>query len=78
LHHDRRDVAMIEVRRLGPQIGAEIHGVDVRKLDDAGFAAIYRAWLDSNVLVVPVSSSRSRISSAIAAGSGSCTRIRRR
>src|SRR5207245_9716547 len=44
---------MIEVRRLGPQIGAEIHGVDVRKLDDAGFAAIYRAWLDSNVLVVP-------------------------
>src|SRR6266850_1226707 len=44
---------MIEVRRLGEQIGAEIHGVDVRKLDDAGFAAIYRAWLDSNVLVVP-------------------------
>ena len=44
---------MIEVRRLGPQIGAEIHGVDVRKLDDAGFAVIYRAWLDSTVLVVP-------------------------
>ena len=44
---------MIEVRRLGPQIGAEIRGVDVRTLDDAGFAAIYRVWLDSNVLVVP-------------------------
>src|SRR5438445_12373819 len=44
---------MIEVRRLGPQIGAEIHGVDVRKLDDAGFATIYRAWLDSSGLVVP-------------------------
>src|SRR5215510_14914835 len=44
---------MIEVRRLGPQIGAEIHGVDVKTLDDAGFATIYRAWLDSNVLVVP-------------------------
>ena len=29
---------MIEVRRLGPQIGAEILGVDVRTLDDAGFA----------------------------------------
>ena len=43
----------IEVRRLGPQIGAEIHGVDVRTLDDAGFAVIYRAWLDHNVLVVP-------------------------
>src|SRR6185369_5442149 len=46
-------VAMIEVRRLGPQIGAEIHGVDVKTLDDAGFATIYRAWLDANVLVVP-------------------------
>jgi taurine dioxygenase len=44
---------MIEVRRLGPQIGAEIHGVDVSKLDDTTFAEIYRAWLDSNVLVVP-------------------------
>jgi len=44
---------MIEVRRLGQQIGAEITGVDVKTLDDAGFATIYRAWLDSNVLVVP-------------------------
>src|SRR5215510_5551404 len=43
---------MIEVRRLGSQIGSEVRGVDVTKLDDAGFAAIYRAWLDSNVLVV--------------------------
>jgi taurine dioxygenase len=31
---------MIEVRRLGKQIGAEILGVDVRKLDDAGFAQV--------------------------------------
>ena len=44
---------MIEIRRLGPQIGAEIHGVDVKALDDAGFAAIYRAWLDHNVVVIP-------------------------
>src|SRR5712692_280544 len=44
--------AMIEVRRMGPQIGAEVQGVDVRTLDDASFAVIYRAWLDSNVLVV--------------------------
>jgi taurine dioxygenase len=44
---------MIEVRCLGQQIGAEVRGVDVKTLDDAGFAAIYRAWLDSNVLVVP-------------------------
>ncbi len=44
---------MIQVRRLGPQIGAEIHGVDVKTLDDAAFAEIYRAWLDANVVVVP-------------------------
>jgi len=44
---------MIEVRRLGPQIGAAIHGVDVKTIDDAGFAVIYRAWLDHNVVVVP-------------------------
>ena len=44
---------MIEIRRLGPQIGAEIHGVDVRTLDETAFATIYRAWLDHNVVVVP-------------------------
>ena len=44
---------MIEVRRLGPQVGAEICGVDVKTLDATGFAVIYRAWLDSNVVVVP-------------------------
>ncbi len=44
---------MIEVRRLGPQIGAEIQGVDVKALDDASFGMIYRAWLDCNVVVVP-------------------------
>jgi taurine dioxygenase len=44
---------MIAVKRLGPQIGAEIHGVDVKTLDDAGFAEIYRAWLDHNVVVLP-------------------------
>jgi len=42
----------VQVRRLGPQIGAEIHGIDVKTLDDASFAAIYRAWLDYNVVVV--------------------------
>jgi taurine dioxygenase len=43
---------MIQVRPLG-QIGAEVSGVDVKTLDDASFAVIYRAWLDSNVVVVP-------------------------
>jgi taurine dioxygenase len=43
---------MIEVRRLGSQIGVEVAGVDVKALDDATFATMYRAWLDGNVLVV--------------------------
>jgi taurine dioxygenase len=43
----------MEICPLGPQIGVEVRGVDVKALDDAGFAAIYRAWLDHNVAVVP-------------------------
>jgi taurine dioxygenase len=43
---------MIEIRRMGPQIGAEITGVDVKAMDDATFAAIYRTWLDCNVIAV--------------------------
>jgi taurine dioxygenase len=43
----------MEVVKLGPRIGAEIRGVDVKALDDAAFALIYQAWLDHNVIVVP-------------------------
>jgi len=43
---------MVEIRRLGPQIGVEVRGVDVKTLDDSGFAPIYQAWLDCNILVV--------------------------
>ena len=43
---------MLEVTRMGPRIGAAIRGVDVRTLDDAGFAPIYQAWLDYNVIAV--------------------------
>jgi taurine dioxygenase len=43
---------MIEIRRLGEQIGAEIVGVDVKTMDDETFAQIYRAWLDYNVVAV--------------------------
>ena len=42
----------MEVRRLGEQIGAEITGVDVKRLDAAGFERIYRAWLDYNIVAV--------------------------
>jgi taurine dioxygenase len=43
---------MIQIRQLGPRIGVEVSGVDVRTLDDAGFATLYQAWLDANVMVV--------------------------
>jgi alpha-ketoglutarate-dependent taurine dioxygenase len=50
--HVREKATMVQIRRMGPQIGVEVSGVDVRTLDDAGFAPIYQAWLDHNVLVV--------------------------
>lgn len=43
---------MMEIRPLGPQIGVEVRGVDVKTLDAAEFARMYRAWLDRNILVV--------------------------
>jgi taurine dioxygenase len=43
---------MMQVRRLGEHIGAEITGVDITALDAAGFDRIYRAWLDYNVIAV--------------------------
>jgi taurine dioxygenase len=42
----------MEIRRMGPQIGVEVTGVDAKALDERGFAPIYQAWLDYNVLVV--------------------------
>lgn len=42
----------MEVRRLGPQIGAEVLGVDVRSLDETGFQRIYQTWLECNVIAV--------------------------
>jgi taurine dioxygenase len=43
---------MLEIRRLGPQIGVEVRGVDVRTMDDDTFGRIYQAWLDCNVMCV--------------------------
>jgi taurine dioxygenase len=43
---------MVEICRMGPQIGVEVTGVDVKTLDSEGFAPIYQAWLDHNVMVV--------------------------
>jgi alpha-ketoglutarate-dependent taurine dioxygenase len=43
---------MLQIRRMGPQIGVEITGVDVKTMDEATWSKIYQAWLDRNVMVV--------------------------
>jgi taurine dioxygenase len=47
-----RGLAVIEINRLGAQIGAEILGVDAKNLDDETFAKIYQTWLECNVIAV--------------------------
>ncbi|MEM9138945.1 MAG: TauD/TfdA family dioxygenase [Pseudomonadota bacterium] len=44
--------ANIDVKPLAGALGAEIDGLDLTALDAAGFAALYRAFLDHQVLVV--------------------------
>src|ERR1700694_2502713 len=44
-------VAM-EVIPSGRALGAEIRGVDLKRIDDRDFAAIYRAWLDHSVVLM--------------------------
>jgi len=41
----------IEVMATGAALGAELRGVDLRRIDDADFAAIHRAWLEHSVLL---------------------------
>ena len=43
--------ATISVRKLSAALGAQVDGVDLRALDANTFAAIYRAWLDHQVLL---------------------------
>lgn len=43
---------MLQIRPMGPNTGGEITGVDVKQLDDDGFAPIYEAWLKYGVTVV--------------------------
>ncbi|MFL5254488.1 MAG: TauD/TfdA dioxygenase family protein [Rhodopila sp.] len=43
---------MVQIRKMGPQIGVEVSGVDLRTMDEATWNTIYQAWLDHNVLVV--------------------------
>src|SRR5947208_932140 len=37
---------------MGPQIGVEIRGIDVKTMDDDTWNRIYQAWLDHNVMCV--------------------------
>ena len=46
-----RSVSAVEVIPSGKSLGAEIRGVDLRKITDADFAAIHQAWLDHLVLL---------------------------
>jgi taurine dioxygenase len=41
----------IKVTPTGAALGAEIHGVDLNRVDDRVFAAIHRAWIDHLVLL---------------------------
>jgi putative 2-oxoglutarate oxygenase len=43
---------MMEIRKLGEEIGAEISGVDVKNLSDDEWKKVYQTWLDHNVIVV--------------------------
>lgn len=43
---------MLHIRQMGPQIGVEITGIDVKTMDESAWNRIYQAWLDRNVMVV--------------------------
>jgi taurine dioxygenase len=40
----------MEIEPIGGALGAAVHGVDLRDLDDEAFAALHRAWLEHLVL----------------------------
>ena len=43
--------ALVEVVPTGAALGAEVRGVDLRRLDDERFEAVHAAWLDHPVLL---------------------------
>jgi taurine dioxygenase len=47
-----RGAAAIDVIPTGAALGAEVRGVDLRNLDDTGFAGVLQAWHDHSVLLV--------------------------
>ena len=43
---------MVKIIPASPKIGAEIHGVNVKTLDEATFRTVYQAFLDHIVIVI--------------------------
>ena len=43
---------MMQINKLGAQVGAEVLGVDVKRIDEATWDKIYQTWLDNNVIAV--------------------------
>ncbi len=41
----------ISVTPMGAALGAEVDGIDLRRITDADFAAVYQAWLEHSVLL---------------------------
>jgi len=48
---DRSHHQSLKITPTGRGMGAEIHGVDLRDIDQSAFSAIYGAWLDNLVLL---------------------------
>jgi len=45
------DEHILDVRATGAGLGAEVRGIDLRAIDEAGFAEVRRAWLHNLVLL---------------------------
>ena len=50
---DGRAGALFEVEPVGPKLGAEVRGIDLRAIDHRSFAAFEAALIEHKVLVVP-------------------------
>src|SRR4051812_13920737 len=47
----RADTLSLKISKVSGALGAEVSGVDLRRVDDALFDRIHRAWIDHQVLL---------------------------
>src|SRR4051794_39781289 len=47
----RADTLPLKITRVSGALGAEVAGIDLRRIDDGLFASIHRAWVDHQVLL---------------------------